>query len=83
MSGSDGALETDKQTIEVGYMPKGHMVVGYIAYLKVIDTEGDYYWASRANGLDNMEQLGMAHDMVNEIQEDLKKDRRDPGGNID
>jgi hypothetical protein len=79
VTGSGGAKAEDKMTLEVGYMPKGHLVAGYIAYIKVIDENGDYYWASRQEGLNNMEQLGMACDMVNEIQEDLKSSRRNPG----
>lgn len=76
MSGAQGAKKEDKATIEVGFVPSGHMVAGYIAYLKVIDETGDYYWASRDNGLNTMEMLGMAQDMVNEYQSDLAANRR-------
>jgi hypothetical protein len=79
MTDSPSDNPNDKISLEIGYMKEGHTVVGHLSYLKVLDNEGDFYWASRSDGINMMEQLGMAYDMVREIEEDLKRSRRNPG----
>lgn len=66
--------------LTVGHMPENHVVVGYIAYLKVLDKDGEEYWASRDNGLGDMEMLGMAHDLADEYQSNIRSMRRTIGG---
>lgn len=83
MTGPEEARADQKMTLEVGYMPLGHTVVGYIAYVKMLDENGEFYWGSRSDGLNAMESLGMAHDMVQEYTADLASSRRDPGDHDD
>ena len=60
-------------TIKVESIPEGHVVVGYIVVnLKVLDENGDLYWALRRDGLDSMESYGMAHDLVDSIRRTLQ-----------
>lgn len=66
--------------LKVGYMPEGHTVVGYIAYIKMLDKEGECYWASRSEDLNAMEQLGMAYDQLDEYRTDMGKTRVDQDG---
>lgn len=62
--------------LEVNHIPEGHVIVGYVAHLKVLDKDGEEYWATRDNGLGDMEMLGMAHDMVNEYQSSIAAMRK-------
>lgn len=57
-------MSSEKSSIEVTALPKGHIVVGYIAHLKVLDEEGEEYFATRIDGLGDMEMLGMAVNMA-------------------
>jgi hypothetical protein len=59
-----------EQHIEIPF-DEGQMVLGYIACFKVIRADGTPFWALRTTGINDMEALGMAHDMVNSIQADL------------
>ena len=52
-------------------IPLGHIVVGYVAHLKVLDENGQLYFAMRSKDINDMEALGLAQDMVNSIQDDL------------
>jgi hypothetical protein len=71
------ANKEDTLNLSVAYMPTGHTMVGYIAYIKMLDAEGEVYWATRDDGLNDMEMLGMAHDMASEYQTYLAANRRD------
>ncbi|MGH3433181.1 MAG: hypothetical protein ACRDQB_10125 [Thermocrispum sp.] len=55
-------------SLKVQRIPSDHMVVGYVAYLKVLDENGDMYFAQRIEGINDMEALGMATDMQNNYQ---------------
>jgi hypothetical protein len=55
---------TNDMNLHVGHMPEGHLVVGYVAHIKVMDDNGELYFATRVNGLNDMEMLGMAQDMA-------------------
>jgi hypothetical protein len=79
MTHEGGATKDDKLELSVGFMPEGHTLVGYIAYIKMLDRDGEVYWASRDDGLNGMEMLGMAHDMATEYQVDLANSRKDAG----
>jgi hypothetical protein len=63
-------------SIEVHHIPPGHVVVGYVAQLKVLDKDGEEYWATRDEGLGDMEMLGMAHDMVDGYQNNIRSMRK-------
>jgi hypothetical protein len=65
--------------LEIGEMPDGHVVVGYIASLKMLDEEGTIYWAMRNDGLNSMESLGMASDLHNEYRVQLEQTKTHPG----
>jgi hypothetical protein len=62
---------TDDTTIPIGHMPSGHLVVGYIAHLKVMDDNGRLYFATRVDGLNDMEMYGMAANMADSFGEVL------------
>lgn len=77
MSEEEKAKKSDRMNLDVGYMPEGHVVVGYIAYIKVLDKNGEAYWASRNKDLNMMEQLGMALDQFEETKADVNRTRID------
>jgi len=72
----DEMRECNSINIEVHHIPPGHVVVGYVAHLKLLDKDGEEYWATRDNGLGDMEMLGMAHDMVDEYQNSIRSMRK-------
>lgn len=65
--------------MEINGIPDGHVVVGHISYLKVLDAEGECYWAFRNDGLNSMEALGLAVDMENEVRMSVSDMKVDPG----
>jgi hypothetical protein len=58
-------------TIDIS-VPDGHIVVGYVAHLKVLDEIGNLYFGLRSKDVNDMEALGLAVDMVNSFQDDLQ-----------
>lgn len=53
-------------------IPLGHIVVGYVAHLKVLDENGELYFAIRTRDLNDMEALGLALDLKRSIEDDLQ-----------
>lgn len=66
--------------LSVGHIPEKHTVVGFLAYIKVLDDDGEMYWASRSDGLNDMEKLGMALNQLDDFQEQLRVGRHHLGG---
>lgn len=66
----------DEMNLPIGHMPAGHLVVGYVAHLKVMDTNGDLYFATRVDGLNDMEMYGMAQDMANSFGDVLAASKK-------
>lgn len=52
-------------------LPEGCVLVGYIAHLKVMKPDGSMVWAQRSKDISDMEALGMAVTMVENIKADL------------
>lgn len=61
---------TDAQ-ITVKDIPKGHIIIGHVVVAKVLDSEGQEYWATRSQGLSDMEIYGMAINAVDNMRIDL------------
>ncbi len=49
-------------TLEIGHIAEGHLIVGYVARLKVLDENGKAYFAMRTLDVNDMEALGLAED---------------------
>lgn len=64
--------------IEIGSLPEGHVILGYIAHLKVLDTDNSLYFAMRSKDLNDMEAYGLAIDMADTIRSGLQKSKEDP-----
>lgn len=64
--------------LDISSLPKGHVVLGYVACLKVLDENGELYFAMRSTGLNDMESLGMTHDMLNTFQTDMADSKEYP-----
>lgn len=56
-------------------LPENHVVVGYVVHLKVLDQDGNLYFAMRTQGLNDMEALGLASDMHDSIRADCQHGR--------
>lgn len=63
---------SDEAHIEVANIPEGHVIVGYIAQFKVLDEDGELYWAIRRPDVNTMEAYGMACDLADTIRGDLQ-----------
>lgn len=61
--------------LTVGHIPTSHTVVGYVAYLKVLDEDGDAYYAQRTDGLGDMEMLGMATALADDFKVQIRGGR--------
>lgn len=59
--------------IELDNLPEGHIIVGYVTSIKILDEEGNYYWSLRKRDLNDMEAFGMATDMANTIAKHLSE----------
>ncbi|MGW4127979.1 hypothetical protein [Amycolatopsis japonica] len=57
--------------IDIHKIPDGHVIVGYIAAIKILDEDGECYFAVRNDGLNMMETLGMAHDLAATAERDV------------
>lgn len=57
--------------IDVDRIPEGHIVVGYVAVVKLLDEEGKEYWATRSQGINDMEGFGMISTATEMFREDL------------
>lgn len=58
-------------------VPEGHLVVGYVAHLKVLDEKGELYFSARSRDVNDMEALGLSVDMANSWQRDMQNGKRD------
>lgn len=67
------------QDVQVA-LDEGDMIVGYVATFKVLSKDGTYYWATRVKEVNDMEALGIAHDMTDMFQSDLRLGRKDSKG---
>lgn len=65
--------------IEVPSIPDGHIVVGSVSVLKMLDTDGQDYWAMRPVGVNDMEAFGMVMFAADMCRLDLQECRRMPG----
>lgn len=61
--------------IEVTGIPDGHIIVGFISIVKVLDENGDTYWATRSKDINDMEGLGMMVNATEMFREDLRAGR--------
>lgn len=68
-------IEENKTNISINKIDDGHIVVGYVAVLKVLDKNGEVYWATRSDDLNDMEAYGMMHNAVEMFREDLREGR--------
>jgi hypothetical protein len=66
---------TDKNTyqLQINNIPAGHLVVGHLTYLKMIDENGEDYWGLRTAGLNLMEGIGCATDMLEEAKNAVQR----------
>lgn len=58
-------------------VPEGHLVVGYVAHLKVLDEEGKLYFSARQKDVNDMEALGLSTDMANSWSNQLQWSKGD------
>lgn len=65
-------MSEDRATIKLNNMPDGHLVVGYIAMIKMLDAKGNLYWSLRMLDLNDMEAYGLVMDAANSISRDLQ-----------
>jgi len=63
-----GVEESGTATLEISSIPKGHLIVGHATYLKLLDETGDDYWGMRSAGMNAMETIGCATDMLEEAK---------------
>jgi hypothetical protein len=68
----------DTATIQVDHIKDGHVIVGYVACIKVLDEDGELYWATRQDGVNDAEAYGMGQIMVDNFATDLSSRRCDP-----
>lgn len=59
--------------VEINGVPDGSMVVGCVATLKVLLPDGRCFWSTRTSGMNDMECLGVAQDMVYSFAGDLQQ----------
>ena len=64
--------------LEINSLPDEHIIAGYVTHIKVIDENGEMYWATRMEGLNDMEAYGMAQDMANSFRRDLTNGKEAP-----
>lgn len=65
--------------LRLNNVPDDHLVVGYVAHLKMLDEKGQLYFALRTHGLNDMEALGLTCDMADSIRGDLQAGKKDVG----
>lgn len=63
--------DTKHLDLRVGHIPANHTVVGYITSIKVLDENGEPYYAIRTDGLSDMEKLGMAVSMGDDFRHQM------------
>lgn len=66
-------------SIDVDRLDQGDMITGYIVCAKVLTEEGKCYWAMRNKDVNDMEALGMAHDMADTFQRQISNSDVHPG----
>lgn len=54
-------------------IPEGDVIVGYVASLKVLAADGSYYWASRKEGVNDAEAVGMLTVYLDDCRDDFRK----------
>lgn len=73
-------MNEDKLMLPIKKIPDGHVVVGHVVLLKVLDADGGEYWATRQEGLNTMEAYGMVHSAADDFQNELNGMRREAPG---
>lgn len=63
--------------LAIANIPRGHIIVGYVSHLKVLDNEGELYFAQRTGGLNDMEKFGLSVSMADSMSDDLLGKRRE------
>jgi hypothetical protein len=63
--------------LEITSLPDGHIIIGYVAHLKVLDDYGRLYFAMRTKDVNDMEAFGLAHGMVDSIRADLQNNKEE------
>lgn len=53
-------------------VPDGDMIVGYTAQLKVLAKDGSYYWATRREGVNDCEVVGMLVVQLDDARDDFR-----------
>lgn len=64
--------------LNIDSIPDGHVAVGYVATIKLLDENGKVYWAHRSAGLDDMELYGMVRSHADDVSRQLRLQKRDP-----
>jgi hypothetical protein len=64
--------------IKVDHVPEGHIITGHVTVMKVLDSEGNAYWATRSMDLNDMEAYGMMMNAVRLAERDLVDWTRPP-----
>lgn len=57
-------------------IPPGHIIVGHVSHFKVLDENGELYFAQRSGGVNDMEQYGLAVSMADSMAKDLLENQR-------
>lgn len=58
-------------------VPEGHLVVGYVAHLKVLDENGELYFSARSKDVNDMEAIGLSYDMLQSWTNDTQSGKRE------
>lgn len=65
-------------TLVIQGIEEGHIVIGHASIFKVLDENGNVYWAQRHSELNDMEVYGMVTSYADDIAKDLLSMKR-PG----
>lgn len=70
-------MSEEKFNLPIKKVPEGHIVVGHVVLMKVLDAQGEEYWATRQEGLNMMEAYGMIYSARDDFQAELNGMRRE------
>lgn len=59
---------SESRSIPIRNLSPTDLVVGYVAYFKMIDKHGDVYYAARNDGLSDVEKIGCAVALSDDIR---------------